>query len=167
MKAYTLYAMRYALCLILIFSLLGCDAFVRKFTRKPKKEDLPKAELVLEPQEYKAVIQSKEELYRQYFLYWRAWHDELLNALSYGGSHKKQLDCVNEAAKNLEGLAGLLNEPMQKKLDIYIRQLKDIFSQIQKDIYSNNAARYRLALENLRRNILRGFSYDKVKDYLL
>lgn len=163
MKKYT----RYTLCLVLIFSLLGCEAFVRKFTRKPKKEDLSHEELVLEPQEYKRVTLPREELYRQYFLYWRSWHDELINVLSLGASHKKQLDCANEAVKNLDSLKALLNEVLQKKLDIYINRLKDISAAIKKDIYGSNVAPIRLSAERLKRDILRDFSYEKIKEQLL
>lgn len=157
------------LIMILSFAILlsGCEAFVRKFTRKSKKDNLPKEELVLEPQEYKAAIQNKEELYRKYFLYWRSWHDELLSALSYGGSHKKQLDCAAEAIKNLENLRPLLDEPALGKLGIHLQELKRITLQIEKDTYNNNSARSRGSLERLRRNILREFSYDKIKDHLL
>ena len=36
-----------------LFTLIGCAAFVRKFTRKRKKEDLPQEEMVLAPEEWK------------------------------------------------------------------------------------------------------------------
>lgn len=156
---------RLAVCCFLI-SAMGCEAFVRKFTRKPKKENLPKEELVLEPQEYKPLFQTKEELYRKYFLYWKSWHDELLFSLSYGASHKKQLDCASETIKNLESIRELLSEPMRNNLDTYLQELKEIAAQIEKDTYSSNAARSRLGLERLRRNILRDFSYNKIKDHL-
>ncbi len=151
----------------LLSTLIGCDAFVRKFTRKSKKENLPKQELVLVPEEYKPPKMTKEEVYRQYFLYWKSWHDELINSLSGGASHKKQIDCANEAIKNLEQLRTTLQEVKQKKLDVYINQLKDLNKEIVEDLYGNNISANRLTAERIKRNILRDFFYNKIKDYLV
>jgi len=159
--------------LILVFSfwflvtLIGCDAFVRKFTRKSKKENLPQEEMVLAPEEYKGHQMSKEELYRQYFLFWKSWHDELIESLLQHKSQKKQIDCAEEAIKNLINLMALLNIDMQKKLDIYIARLKELQSQISKDLYGNNAITNVQRLERIKRDILRDFSYNKIKNYLI
>lgn len=146
---------------ILIFAfcilLSGCDAFVRKFTRKPKKENLPKEEMVLAPQEYKGPQMSKENLYRQYFLFWRAWHDELVNGLTQKVSQKRQIYCAQEVIENLINLKPLLNEEKQKKMDIYISQLKELKELITQDIYSSNATRLAQSAERIKRGILRDF----------
>jgi len=151
----------------LIFSLLGCEAFVRKFTRKPKKGNLPKEELVLAPEEYKGPQMSKEELYRQYFLFWKSWHDELIGSLFEGANRKKQKDCLNETIKNLEQLRALLNNEKKAKLDIYMNQIKNLDEIIAQDLYGNNITLNRLTAEQIKRNILRDFSYNKIKDYLI
>lgn len=151
----------------LVFNLLGCEAFVRKFTRKPKKGNLPKEELVLAPEEYKGPQMSKEELYRQYFLFWKSWHDELIGSLSEGANRKKQKDCLNETVKNLEQLRALLNDEKKAKLDIYINQIKNLDEIIAQDLYGNNITLNRLTAEQIKRNILRDFSYNKIKDYLI
>ncbi len=150
----------------ILSTIIGCDAFVRKFTRKSKKENLPKEELVLAPEEYKPPKMTKEEAYRQYFLYWKSWHDELINSLSGGSSHKKRMDCANETINNLEQLRLALQETRQKKIDVYINQLKDLKKEIAEDLYGNNLSASRLAAERIKRNILRDFSYNKIKDYL-
>jgi hypothetical protein len=147
-----------------ILTSLGCDAFVRKFTRKPKKENLPQEEMVLVPEEYKGVEMTREELYRQYFLFWKSWQDELINALYDKASHKRQLSCAEEALKNLEDLRELLNEEQKKKLDIYISQSKELQGFIAKDLYGSDRAFNAQKAERLKRNILRDFSYSKVKD---
>jgi len=151
----------------LLFSLFGCEAFVRKFTRKPKTENIPQEEMVLAPEEYKGPQMSREELYRQYFLFWKSWQDEITNALSQKASHKRQISCAEEAIKNLNNLKGLLNEEKQKKLDIYIGELEELKGLIAEDYYGNNAYSYIHKAERIRRNILRDFSYQKIKDYLL
>ena len=79
----------------LVFNLVGCESFTRKFTRKSKKPDQA-VEMVLVPQEYKGPNMTKEELYRQYFLYWKSWQEELINALTQKTSQKKKSWLVNE-----------------------------------------------------------------------
>ena len=150
----------------LILTMLGCDAFVRKFTRKPKKANLPKEQMVLAPEEYIPPKMTKEEVYRKYFLYWKSWHDELINALLAGASQKKQIDCANEALENLEGLRKVLQGAGQKKLDVYINQLKDLKSDLEEDLYGSNISQNLLNAERIRRGIMRYFSYDKIKNYL-
>ncbi len=166
MKRNTQYTIRNTIILVfslyLLLTFLGCEAFVRKFTRKPKNENLPKEEMVLAPEEYKGPGMAKEELYHQYFLFWKSWQDELINSLSEGANHKKQVDCTQEAIKNLINLKGLLNEERQKKLEIYISQLNDLKERIAKDLYGNNIAANRQSAEQIKRNILRDFVYKKI-----
>jgi len=150
----------------LLVTTLGCDAFVRKFTRKSKRT-APKEEMVLAPQEYKPPQRTKEEVYRQYFLFWKSWQDELINAFIRGASQKKQLDCINEALKNLDKLRTTLAEDRQKELDRYISQLKDLQGLIAADTYGNDVQKNRLSAERIKRSILRDFSYSKVKNSLV
>lgn len=158
----------FILIYILSFSIfmMGCDAFVRKFTRKPKKENLTKEEMVITPQEYEGLKLTKGELYRQYFLFWKSWHDELINALLGGLSNKKQVDCANEALKNLDQMRAVLQEAGQKKLDVYINQLKDLKRDIEHDLYGRNLSINRLTAERIRMRIMREFSYEKIKGYM-
>jgi hypothetical protein len=149
----------------LLVTIIGCEAFVRKFTRKPKKEDLPQEEMVLAPEEYKSNI-SKEDLYRQYFLFWKSWQSELIESLVQKRSNKKQVDCIDEAIKNLLNLRTLLNAEKQQKLDAYIARMQELRGAIASDIYSNSVSTNAQAAERLKMNILRDFSYDKIKDYL-
>lgn len=148
-----------------LFSAIGCDAFVRKFTRKPKRE-AQKEELVLIPEDYKRQQISKEDLYRQYWLFWKSWHSELIDSLSTDSSHKKQIYCINEAIKNLEDMKLLLKEEKQKELGIYIGQLKDLKVKLQEDLYGTNVSRSLLKAGHIKRGILRDFSYNKISEDL-
>jgi hypothetical protein len=165
MKKYPLSTIHYSLILFLIFSLLGCEAFTRKFTRKSKNEK-PEV-MVLAPEEWKGPKLTKEEQYRQYFIFWQSWHDELINAFLSNASQKKRLDCVGQAIKNLVGMRSFLNESKQKQLDAYLRQFNDLKDEIKSDIYGSAKDTYRLSAENIRRNILQRFSYDDIKNDLL
>ena len=153
----------FAFCLL--FSTIGCEAFVRKFTRKSKNEK--PEEMVLAPEEWKGPQMTREEKYRQYFIFWQSWHDELINALLTNASRKKRLDCAEQAVKNLVGLRGLLNESKQKQLDVYLRQFNDLKDEIKSDIYGSAKDACRLSAENIRRNILQRFSYNDIKNDLI
>ncbi|MDD4939347.1 MAG: hypothetical protein PHE18_08730 [Candidatus Omnitrophica bacterium] len=159
------------LCLVFVSLALalsmGCDAFVRKFTRKPKKTGQRAEELVLMPEEYKPPQMTKEEAYRQRFLYWKSWHDELINALLTGASQKKQADCISEALKNLGDMRSALGEGSKIKLDIYIGQSENLRANIERDLYGNDLSQNRMTAERLKRGILRDFSYEKIKDDLI
>ncbi|MCM8780638.1 MAG: hypothetical protein NC908_01765 [Candidatus Omnitrophica bacterium] len=150
---------------VLLFGIFGCEAVARKFTRKPKREP-PKEELVLVPEEYSGPQMTKEELYRQYFIFWKSWQGELVESLAYGTNQKKRIDTVTEAIKNLESMGTLLKEGSKTELDLYINQMKQLKDAIKKDIYGAHSHRYRLDAERIKANILRDFSYSKIKDSL-
>ncbi|MGA2774603.1 MAG: hypothetical protein ABSE81_00845 [Candidatus Omnitrophota bacterium] len=149
----------------LIFSLTGCEAFTRKFTRK-KKDVSPQEELVLVPEVYKNTA-SKEEQYRQYFIFWKAEHGELIEALLQNKPNKKKVKSAQEAIKHLENMKSLLNEAAQKQLNGYIARLKDILDAIGNDTYGGNNDFYRVKAENIERDIMKDFSYNKIKNSLL
>lgn len=149
-----------------LITLIGCDAFVRKFSRKPKRDNLPKEEMVLVPEEYKPAM-DKEELYRQYMLFWQSWQDELIESLTEKKSNKKQISCAEEAIKNLLGLRGLLDEARKKKLDVYIAQMVELQALIAKDVYGSNSLENVRSAEIIKRAVLRDFSFHKIKKYLI
>jgi len=151
---------------LLLVTMIGCDAFVRKFTRKPKEKDLPQEELILAPEEYKSAPVAREDLYSQYFLFWKSWQDELIESLQ-NNSHKRQVDCARQALSNLNNLKALLKENEQQKLDIYIAQLNELSGKIEKDTYGSNASTNLESAKRIKRKILRDFSYNKIKDFLL
>jgi hypothetical protein len=138
---------------------------VKKFTRKSKKGEVEE-EPVLVPQEYSLSDISTEERYRQYFLFWRSWQDELIIALDSSASYKKRKSCLEEAIKNLGEIRPLLFEEKQKELDVYLEKLTNLGNEISEDIYGTKLVIHRNRTESLRRNILRDFSYSKVKNHL-
>jgi hypothetical protein len=155
----------FILGLALLVNLAGCEAFVRKFTRKSKKDKAPE-EMVLVPEEWKGPKMTKEQMYRQYYLFWQSWLDELISVLSQNAPLKKKNDCVEQVMKNLLGMRAMLNESEQKQLDVYLRQMADLKSAIKSDIYgaSNNSNRQNA--ERVKRNITQRYTYSDVKDKL-
>ena len=149
----------------LLFSLIGCEAFVKKFTRRPKRSTV-KEEPVLAPEEYPLSDISTEERYRQYFLFWKSWQDELITALGSSDSHKKRQDCLKQAIKNLEEMRFLLFEEKQKELDVYLERLRHLANEISQDVYGSRLTVHKGRAESLKRDILRDFSFPKVKNHL-
>jgi hypothetical protein len=154
-------------CLFLILDLAGCEAMGRKFTRKHKATEEKTEEMVLEPQEYKGDERSKEEIYREYLLFWESWHDELIEALSSTSfNHKREVDALQEAIKNLMAIRDLLKPEKQKLLDTYISQLLALDAAVSQDLYNTNLANNRQKAERIKRVIFKDFAYQKIKDHL-
>jgi len=153
------------LCCFLLLGLAGCESFVRKFSRKSKKSDR-QVEMVLIPEEYKGPNMTKEELYRQHFLFWKSWQDELENALAQKSSLKKKVDCAQEALKNLVNMKDMLVEDVQKNLDVYINKTIDLLASIKSDVYGTNDNRNLRIAKEVKSDIHRGFIYPKIKNYL-
>jgi len=145
----------------LLFTSFGCEAFVRKFTRKSKKEET--VEMVLAPEEYKNPL-TKEELYKKYLLFWKSWQDELITSLIEKRSQKKILDCADESIKNLNNMRELLKENRYKRIDFYIRQMWNLRDALSDDIYSNNLGTNMERAETIKRGVLRDFAFQKVKN---
>jgi hypothetical protein len=158
--------MRLLLILFLAVSIIGCDAFTRKFTRKKKKVDTQE-ELVLAPEEYKGPEIPKEDLYRRYLCYWQSWQDELIKALLENNSHKKQVDCANEALKQLANMRKMLKEAKQKQFDLQMKELAILKNDIDQDHYGRNSVYHKRQAEKIRRNILQDFSRTDVKNDLI
>ena len=149
----------------LLTTVLGCEAFTRKFTRKSKKPDAA-VEMVLAPEEYKGPNMTKEEIYRQYYLYWSSWQDELINALTQKSSLKKKVDCAQEALKNLVNMKMMLVADAQKNFDLEIAKLNDLLASIKSDVYGALDSRNLQVAQRIKANMHKNFIYPKVRNYL-
>jgi len=149
----------------LLTTVLGCESFARKFTRKSKKSDVA-VEMVLTPQEYQGPQMTKEEIYRQYYLYWGAWQDELINALAQKLSLKKKVDCAQEALKNLVNMKMMLVVDAQKNFDFEITRFNDLLAYIKSDLYGSGDSRNLQTAQRIKSSVHRNFIYPKIKNYL-
>jgi len=149
-----------------VSGLCGCESFSRKFTRH-KKEPLKAEEMVLEPQQYNNDQRSKEEIYREYFLYWESWQDEFIDSLtSDTPNRKRQADNLKEAVKNLMSMRDMLDQQRQDLMGTYITKLLDLETAISMDIYNAAIPQHRMRAERIKRDILSLFSYHRIKDYV-
>ena len=151
-------------CFLLV-DLIGCESFTRKFTRKSKKSENA-VEMVLVPEEYKGPNMTKEEIYRQYYLYWSSWQEELINALTLKSSLKKKVDCAQEALKNLVNMKLMLVIDAQKNFDSVIARLNDLLADMKSDVYGANDSRNLQVAERINSSVHKDFIYPKIRNYL-
>jgi hypothetical protein len=153
--------------LFLVFQLSGCESVARKFVRKPAPEEMKKEEVVFAPQEYKGEGVPNIDLYRQYFLYWRTWQDELIDSLESNGNRKRQIDSLDEGLKNLGNIKLLIKPEAVTRLEVQIKRLLELRAAVIKDNYANRVTDNRRQAERIRRDILKDFSFGKIKDSIL
>ena len=152
---------------IVCFSLIltGCEAFRKKFVRKPKKKQI---RVVVSPQEY-TPEHSAQEVYKKYFLFWRAWHDELIDSLdAQDANRKKRISSAKKIIENLQQMHGLLIRKKQARLDIFILEQEDILKEL--DSYNlsfGKRLRIKSALNKQRRQIGKEFDYRHIQEYLI
>lgn len=154
-----------SLIVFLLLNLVGCESFTRKFTRKSKKSNQP-VQMVLAPEEYKGPDMSKEELYRQYYIYWKSWQDELINALTLKSSLKKKVDCAQEALKNFVNMKMQLLPEARKNFDATIARFNELLVSLNKDVYGSADNSNCQEATQIKANISRDFAYAKVRNYL-
>src|SRR3989338_7565741 len=132
---------------LMVISLTGCEAFVKKFRRKPKEEK--REEPIIQPQSYPDVALNKDELYRDYFLFWESWADELVSFLKDNANTKKQKECIQQAMDNLD------------KFVIELTTVKNVLFQS----YLNSAdfSYLKNKIERIKAKVHRDFVFSKIK----
>lgn len=146
----------------LFFTLIGCEAFVRKFTRKPK--EIKKEEPVIQPEVYPEALASKEQLYKDYFLFWQTWADELSAHLNEKANAKKQKECAYEALDNLMKLEPLLNEEKAKALEPLLNEFKTVKNIIFAGHLNSPDFDYlRVKVERIKSKVHRSFVFLKAR----
>lgn len=148
-----------------MFSLTGCQSFARKFIRKSKGEP-KKEEPIFQPQEYPQMPQETVQFYKDYFLFWESWADELLSYLSKDANFKKQKECAEQALDNLIKMQSLLNEEKAKALTILVNE----FTAVKEAIFSGNLnsaslSSLRNKIERIKSQVRREFIYKKIQNY--
>lgn len=149
------------LILLLTLELAGCEAVVRKFTRKKKREPL-------RPRFYQEGMSDTRphlELYMMHYMYWKTWHEDLI---VHGGSNaKKDRMACAEIMSNLADMRNNLVEEKAKELDEYMADVKKITDEIKDSGSSVTRLGYlRNRLGTLKARIMRNFYYKKVREYI-
>lgn len=155
------------ICLSVV-SFSGCESVRRKFVRKSKAEQDNPEEVIYAPQEYPVEVMSNEQLYRQYYTLWKGWHQELMEVLSGGQNHKKQVGCITEIVNNLNKMKDLLEPEAQVGLDGYIQKILPIKDEIIAG--RSNASNFefmRSKLESIKSKISKDYISKKIKPNII
>lgn len=146
--------------------LCGCEAFRKKFVRKPKEEK--EVRVVTQIKEYKALY-SPEVGYKQYYLFWRTSHEELVSSLeAQNGNRKKTLYFAKQTAEHLQEMRDLLLPEKQKELELFISKQGDIARRL--DRRSLNRAQklgIKSILKRQKKQIERAFAFKHIQEYLV
>ena len=146
----------------LLVSLTGCEAFVKKFRRKPREEK--REEPIIQPESYPDVALNKDELYRDYFLFWESWADELVSFLRDNANTKKQKECIQQAMDNLLKMQSLLNEEKAASLDGFVIELTTVKNVLfQSYLNSADFSYLKNKVERVKARVHRDFVFSKIK----
>ena len=146
----------------LLVSLTGCEAFVKKFRRKPREEK--REEPIIQPESYPDVALNKDELYRDYFLFWESWADELVSFLKDNANTKKQKECIQQAMDNLLKMQSLLNEEKAVSLDKFVIELTTVKNVLfQSYLNSADFSYLKNKVERVKARVHRDFVFSKIK----
>ncbi|OIO35654.1 MAG: hypothetical protein AUJ74_05400 [Candidatus Omnitrophica bacterium CG1_02_44_16] len=150
-----------------IFMTTGCESLRKKFTRKRKNRE-SQEQMIIVPRDYSAHPFPSDVMYKQYFIYWKSWNQELVTSLNDYSSYKKILDCVEQAIMNLKKMAAYLNEAKSKELEVYIKKTEGLKTQIQaaKAMPPSRMAMLRYDAERILSSVNRLYDLKKMKDSL-
>lgn len=150
---------------LLLTTLTGCQALVRKFTRPPK--EVKKEEPIIQPEIYPDKSAAKDMLYKDYFLFWQTWADELLAHLNEKANLKKQKECAYEALDNLFKMRSLLNEEKAKEFEPLVDEFKTVRDIVFAGrLVSSDFDYLRLKVERIKAKVRRKFIFSKVQKAL-
>lgn len=157
----------FVLIFFCLWSAQGCESLRKKFTRT-KKTQGPQEQVIIVPRDYSAHPFPNDVLYKQYFVYWKSWNQELVTSLNDADSYRKIVDCVQQAEVDLKKMSTYLNDEKAKQLGIYIKQTGDLKSDIEKarSMPTSQMISLRYKAERILSSVNRQFDPHKMKDSL-
>ncbi|MBI2095727.1 MAG: hypothetical protein HYT89_06125 [Candidatus Omnitrophica bacterium] len=146
-------------------SLAGCASLPKKFIRK-KKTPAHVAQVVYLQQGGYVKQFSNEYYYKTHFTFWKSWHEEWLRWL--GGNRKKVSRCAQESVNHLTEMIRYLSPEKQEELRPDLERLSRLALKAQSgEAGHSDQSMTRSELERIQRAVEGGFTYNKMKDYLL
>lgn len=151
---------------LLLTTAIGCDAFRKKFIRKPKAQK--EVRVVVETKRYESTL-SQKQVYVRYFAFWQAWHEELVDTLDMQEVNRKRRTAAGRGiVENLKQMRRLLMPEKQKQLDLYILVQEDIMRQLEEYRISHaKSLRIKSMLKKQKREIKGKFHYKNIEAYLI
>lgn len=151
-------------CVVL---LTGCETLRKKFTRKRKQAESAEP-IVIVPRDYSAHPFPNDVLYKQYFIYWKSWNQELVSSLTDMENYKKIKSCADQALTNLKKMQTYLQEDKAQEMEPYVKKTDDLRLRIERAKYLPLAQMrgLRYDAERLLSGINKKFDLSSMKDHL-
>lgn len=148
-------------CIMLVGS-SGCGRKIQ-LIRKNKRINPPQPIMVLEPND-QALYQPALR-YQEHFAYWKSWHSDLLG--SFGQMHRRDLSNLSGVISELRAMEYILTGPPADHLRVVLQEVSAMEEKWRQepDTWTPPPA-MRSRLEQLMREIDKGFYYKKVKPWL-
>ncbi|MFH1847636.1 MAG: hypothetical protein ABH825_00255 [Candidatus Omnitrophota bacterium] len=146
--------------LLLTLETSGCGpAWKKKFVRKKKEKE--KEVFVYREKDYSRPESS--DTYKKHFLFWKTWHQELVNKL--GKNRLRDNRAFDESIANLQDMKKLLTGEKAAAIEGYIAQLKEAQARYnQKEIRDVRARQMRTELNRLMLSMDKALRYSRVKE---
>ena len=150
-----------------LWSAQGCESLRKKFTRTKKNQE-PQEQVIIVPRDYSAHPFPSDVLYKQYFVYWKSWNQELVTSLNDADPYKKIMDCVQQAAIDLKKMATYLVDEKARSLEVYVKQTEDLKNDIEmaRAMPTSQMNLLRYKAERILSSVNRQFDPRKMKDFL-
>ena len=104
------------ICVVAVMttSLTSCTTIRKKFTRKKKVKENVGFIPVLEPVDYVAKAQDPKVRYNHYYLLWKTWQKDLIQAVRDDESEKRTNFILIQIETQIQGMQKLLTEEKRK-----------------------------------------------------
>ncbi len=158
-----MYKRRYLVILLaLTFLFTGCATLQKKFVRQKKKVE--KVSPIVTTQDYATDLRV-DELYKQYFTYWKTWQGELIERMD--ASYKKRAECYRYLVESLDEMEKYLTGQKLEELKKLTSSIRNLEQDVNKSsLTKGEEYRIKDILEKTKRQIEKSFSYKDVKDEL-
>lgn len=153
-----------AFCLLLTVG-TGCDAFQRKFTRKPKHSAPPSP--IISFQDYTRTMTPLDR-YRKHYMMFDYWDTTLIESLQSRSPNPKRFKRAStESLAELKIMSDLIGQELATRLLPLVEARAQLDRQLQQDAF--NAAQAQVTIRTLEaqtRQIRREFFWRDVEDHL-
>lgn len=150
---------------LLVVSLVGCEAFRRKFVRKPQAK--ASEESFYAPKTYPKRPGAIGDEYSEYYAFWKRSQEELIGCLN--GYYKKQIASSKRTIDNLTSMRDMLKQEKAGQLTEYIKELNLIQKEIKEShgfFTPGKVTKLSIKLTNIYNDVRKNYSYNKVKDFV-
>jgi len=145
----------------------GCYTLRKKFMRKKKSQE--EEPVYVDFKDYPKA--SSKQLYNDYYLYVKAWLDDLIESLSLVdesniSNYKREKRAIEEALRNLEQIMYIFNQEGKNNLRPLYEELLSLKEKISPDTSDVERSRILIRVELLKMKFDNNFKYSKASQWI-